>query len=121
MAEWQDVKDFLIENYEKDFGMSILAGPDGYAAVVQTDSFREVVLVFNDSPIVTVAAIICDTSQATFEQIWNAQTTIGVGLTNDSYMLRNLSVMQTLDAADLQVPMYLVASSAHKIRTALGL
>ena len=62
MADWAGVKEALNSRYTTDFGMKLLAGADGFAASVDVGGKKEVILIFNDKPFVTIAGIIGNTN-----------------------------------------------------------
>ena len=66
MADWAGVKEALNSRYTTDFGMKLLAGTDGFAASVDVGGKKEVILIFNDKPFVTIAGIIGNTTSNKF-------------------------------------------------------
>ena len=120
MATWDEVLSFLEQNYESDFGMKMLAGPDSYAAVVNHEQGSEVILIFNiDDFIVQFVGFLDRKALDDIDGAIRAAEIFGVKRTSDAVALQHVAFLETLDTQEITLPLALMAQEMHSVNQKL--
>lgn len=120
MSSWSDVERFLAENYESDFGMKMVAGPEAFAAVVNHSAGSEVILVMNVSDVLIQFDGFLDAKAfKNLDKVYSLQPLFGIKKTSSSAALHHIAILETLDAKELTAPLMLMAQEMHKIKTSI--
>ena len=116
MADWAGVKEALNSRYTTDFGMKLLAGTDGFAASVDVGGKKEVILIFNDKPFVTIAGIIGNTTNNNIQDLLSKMDLFGLRIAGDNLILSHWAVLETIDLPELIYPIELMAKRLAALR-----
>jgi hypothetical protein len=120
MATWEDVHNFLNQNYESDMGMGILAGPESFAAVVPNDYGTEVILVMNVSDVLVQFAGFLDPKAVNnIDEVFANLQFFGVKKTSSAVVLQHIALLDSLDAQEITGPLNLMSKEMHTINQAL--
>ena len=116
MATWQEVKEYLAENFNRDFGIQAISGADSYAASVETSSGTEVVLVFNNDPLIQMVSLIGNTNSINLDKLLANLNIFGIKSVNNMYALQHVGFLDTLDAVELVGPIKLMAGECAELK-----
>jgi hypothetical protein len=119
MATWEEIEDFLRENYESDM-VATFAGPNSYAAVVPHGEGSEVILVLDAGLMVQMVGFLEHGSRQNIDKVFSLLQNFGIKATGNQVVLHHVSMKESLDAMDLQGPMHLMAYDVTRINNSLG-
>ena len=116
MADWAGVKEALNSRYTTDFGMKLLAGTDGFAASVDVGGKKEVILIFNDDPFISISGIIGNVSDYNIQGLLEKMDLFGLRIAAGNLVLSHWTVLETVDLAELIYPIELMAKRLAALR-----
>ena len=116
MADWAGVKEALNSRYVTDFGMNLLAGADGFAASVDVSGKKEVILIFNDDPFISISGIIGNVSDYNINDLLAKMDLFGLRIAADNLVLSHWTVLETIDVPELVYPIELMAKRLASLR-----
>lgn len=124
MATWPEVQQYLQKNFKQNIAMQVIAGPSGFASEVDVGSGRsEIVIVLESGPLLQFVVFIASPNPIDVEKLLTTTQLFGIrkNKANNSYVMQHLAIMATLDAAEIDAPINLLADEARKVKDALGL
>ena len=120
MATWDEVYEFLNQNYESDIGMGVLAGPESFAAVVPNDYGTEVILVMNVSDVlIQFAGFLDSKSVKKVDTVFANLEFFGIKKASASVSLQHIALLDSLDIEEITGPLNLMSKEMYKINQAL--
>lgn len=116
MADWAGVKETLNSKYNFDPGMTVLVGADGFAASVDVGGKKEVILIFNDDPFISISGIIGNVSDYNIQDLLSKMDLFGLRIAAGNLVLSHWTVLETVDLAELIYPIELMAKRLAALR-----
>ena len=117
MASWNDVHNYITSNYE-------IADDNGSTLTLkfETDGLRsQVVFVSGDDNIVMFKSPFAIEGQVQPGKVLQIADLFGVVQLGEMYCVTHVAFTPTIDTAEIDVPLRLMAANADKIEKSLGL
>lgn len=121
MATWNEVREFLGENFKQDIGMQAISGAGSYAADVEANGSSATILIFDSSPLIQVTGFIGHENQINLEKLIKNLNIFGLKNANGTYALQHIGIMESLDSIELLAPIRLMAGEIVELKGKLGL
>ncbi len=120
MATWDEVYEFLNQNYDSDMGMGVLAGPESFAAIVPNDYGTEIILVMNvGDVIIQFAGFLDPKSVKNVDTVFAHLEFFGIKKASASVALQHIALLDSLDIEEITGPLNLMSKEMYKINQAL--
>ena len=121
MATWDEVREFLGENFKQDLGWQAISGAGSYAADVEANGSSVTILVFDSSPLIQVTGFIGHESKINLAELMKNLNIFGLKSVNGTYALQHIGIMDSLDSVELLAPIKLMAGEIVTLKEKLGL
>ena len=96
--------------------MNLIAGADGFAASVDVGGKKEVILIFNDDPFISISGIIGDVSEYDAKDLLSKMDLFGLRIAAGNLVLSHWTVLETVDVPELVYPIELMAKRLAALR-----
>ena len=121
MATWDEVREFLGENFKQDLGWQAISGAGSYAADVEANGSSATILVFDSSPLIQVTGFIGHESKINLADLMKNLNIFGLKSVNGTYALQHIGIMDSLDSVELLAPIKLMAGEIVTLKGKFGL
>jgi len=123
MANWSDVQAYLNDNFKMNAAMQVMTGSGSFAAEVDVLGGNEVVIVFDEAPVIQFVTFINSSKPINVEQLLTSTKYFGIRKNSgqNGYVMQHMAWLETIDAPELNFPINLMAQEARRIKNELGL